>query len=195
MLLFPNGDKLFDGGTSAVLTGFNTTAVSGLPGDVSLIAGPGATATFDSSGVGTGIGITYAGYTLGGANADQYALASSCCDSAFRTTGTISPVTPPPPPPPPPPPTPPPPASRGGGTPPSSGTVDGEASSGWFPVVAAPAGLALAVIGSGLNLPSPQLAEAQAPAPAPAPTPQAVREEQVRKAHVPVVRRRKQARH
>jgi hypothetical protein len=67
-------------------------------------------------------------------------------------------------------------------------------------VVAAPAAIALAVIGSGINMPASQLAEAApaplqvAQAPAPVPTPQAVREEEVRKAKIPVVRPRKQAR-
>jgi hypothetical protein len=181
MLLFPNGDKLFDGTTGTVLNGFNTTAVSGLPADVTLVAGPGATATFDGAAVGSGVGITYAGYTLGGASADQYVLASSCCDGAFRTTGAISAVTPPLP--------------SDGGSPPTSGTVDGEG--GWIPGIAAPAIIALAVIGSGLNVPVAQLTEAPAPAPvaeAPAPTPQEVRNEQIRRANVPVVRPRKQAR-
>jgi hypothetical protein len=149
MLLFPNGDKLFDGSTSAVLNGFNTTAVSGLPAGVNLVAGPGATATFDSAGVGTVVGITYAGYTLSGANADQYALASSCCDSAFRTTGTISAVAPPPPEP-----------TPGGSTPPTSGTTDD--SFNWFPVVAAPVSLTLAVMGGGVQMPPVEVAAAPA---------------------------------
>ncbi|MEA1015608.1 filamentous hemagglutinin N-terminal domain-containing protein [Sphingosinicella sp. LY1275] len=96
MLLFPNGDKAFDGTTNAVLAGFNTTATSGLPGGVTLVAGPDATAAFDGSSVGTGVGITYTGYSLAGANADQYALAGSCCVSGSRTTSTISAAAPPP---------------------------------------------------------------------------------------------------
>jgi hypothetical protein len=98
MLLFPNGDKVADGTNAAVLTGFNTDAASGLPVGVALVAGPNATATFDQSGAGSGVGITFAGYSLAGDNAGQFALAGSCCVSTFRTTGTISaaPSSPPP---------------------------------------------------------------------------------------------------
>ena len=90
MLLFPDGDKVFDGSANTTLVGFNTTAISGVPTGVALIAGPGATAVFDSAAVGTGVGITYSGYTLAGANADQYALVANCCTNVFRTTGTIT---------------------------------------------------------------------------------------------------------
>ncbi|WGM40304.1 YDG domain-containing protein [Caulobacter sp. NIBR1757] len=101
MLLFPNGGRVEDGTTATVLTGFNRTPGSGAPVGVTLVAGPGAVATFDSPGVGTSVGITYSGYTLAGPNADQYVLAGSCCVSTFRTTGTIIAAPPPPPPPPP----------------------------------------------------------------------------------------------
>ena len=98
MLLFPDGGRVFDGTTATTLTGFRTTAISGAPTGVTLVAGPAATATFDSAAAGADVGITYSGYTLAGANADQYALAGSCCVGTFRTRGTISPaaVTPPP---------------------------------------------------------------------------------------------------
>ena len=100
MLLFPDGGRAFDGTTATVLNGFRTTAVSGLPGGVTLVAGPGASATFDSAAVGDDVGITYSGYTLAGADANRYTLAGSCCVSTFRTQGTITaavvtPVTPP----------------------------------------------------------------------------------------------------
>jgi hypothetical protein len=120
MLVFPNGSRTFDGTTATTLNGFNTTTASGLPSGVTLVAGPNATAVFDSAEVGQAVGITYSGYGLAGANADQYALAGSCCVPTFRTTGTITaagappappgPPPPPAPPPPPPPPAPPPPA-------------------------------------------------------------------------------------
>ncbi|UZK65886.1 two-partner secretion domain-containing protein [Sphingomonas sp. M1-B02] len=90
MLLFPNGDKVFDGSASTVLTGFNSTAISGIPTGVTLVAGPAASATFSGSAVGSGLGITYSGYSLGGPNAGLYALAGTCCVSTFATTGTIS---------------------------------------------------------------------------------------------------------
>ena len=90
MLLFPNGAKTADGSTAVTLNGFNTNAASGLPVGVTLVAGPNAVANFDSAGAGTGIGITYTGYSLAGANAGQYALAGSCCVSTFRTTGAIT---------------------------------------------------------------------------------------------------------
>ena len=97
MLLFPDGGRVFDGTTATTLTGFRTTAASGLPGGVNLVAGPGATATFDSATVGADVGITYSGYSLTGPDAGNYALAGSCCVSTFRTRGTIAPapVTPP----------------------------------------------------------------------------------------------------
>jgi filamentous hemagglutinin family protein len=112
MLLFPHADKVADGTTGAVLSGFNTTAISGLPSGVTLVAGAAASAVFDSAAAAPSVGITYSGYSLTGANADKYALAGSCCVSTFRTRGAITAaaVPPPPPPPTPPPPAPPPPA-------------------------------------------------------------------------------------
>jgi hypothetical protein len=92
MLLFPNGSRAADGTTATTLDGFNTTATSGLPVGVTLVAGPGASAVFDSAAPGSNVGITYTGYSLAGANAGQYALAGSCCVSTFRTTGTIGPA-------------------------------------------------------------------------------------------------------
>jgi len=99
MLLFPDGSRVFDGGTATTLSGFRTTATSGLPTGVTLVEGPGATATFDSAAPGDDIGISYSGYSLAGANAAQYALAGFCCVSNQRTQGTIAaaPVTTPPP--------------------------------------------------------------------------------------------------
>jgi filamentous hemagglutinin family protein len=119
MLLFPNGSKTYDGSANTVLSGFNTTAASGVPANVVLIAGPGATAVFDDPAVSARTGITYSGYSLGGTDAGKYALAGNCCIPGFRTTGGISSAAAPPPPPPPaptppapppPPPTPAPPA-------------------------------------------------------------------------------------
>ena len=97
MLLFPDGGRVFDGTTATTLTGFRTTAASGLPTGVSLVAGPNASATFDSAAAGADVGITYSGYSLAGANADQYALAGFCCVSTNRTRGTITPAATPPP--------------------------------------------------------------------------------------------------
>ena len=91
MLVFPNGDKVFDGKVGTVLAGFNTTA-AGTPGGISLVAGPNATASFNDPAVGAGGGISYTGYTLAGPGADSYALAGSCCVAAFATFGTITPA-------------------------------------------------------------------------------------------------------
>ncbi len=85
MLVFPTATKVADGSTSVVLTGLN-----GLPPGVTLVAGPGATAVFDTAGAGTNIGITYSGYTLAGPDAGKYALAVSCCGLPTRSTGTIT---------------------------------------------------------------------------------------------------------
>jgi filamentous hemagglutinin family protein len=186
MLLFPDANKVFDGTPSAVLSGFNTTSTSGVPNGVTLVAGPNATAAFDNSAVGNDVGITYAGYTLGGANADQYALAGSCCVSTFRTTGSIT-ATPTPTPTPTP-----------GVTPPTSGTTVDSIPTWWAPAVAAPVGLALTVIGNGVNVPAEQLAPAQ-PAPVeavPQTLPQApTRAEEIIKARKPILHPRKQARY
>jgi filamentous hemagglutinin family protein len=95
MLVFPTGDKVFDGTTATTLTGFRSSPVTGGPTGVTLVAGPGATAAFDDPNVGSSIGITYSGYSLGGADAAKYALAANCCVPGFRTSGAITAVTPP----------------------------------------------------------------------------------------------------
>ena len=68
----------------------------------------------------------------------------------------------------------------------------------WAPALSAPVGLALAVIGNGVNVPAEQLAQAQ-PLPVevqPQIVPQApTREEEVEKARKPIVYPRKQARY
>ncbi|MDP3828866.1 MAG: YDG domain-containing protein, partial [Polaromonas sp.] len=88
MLVFPEAIKNFDGTTAAILT-----TLKGDPTGVSLIAGSGATANFDNATAGTNKTVTFTGYTLGGANASQYALASNCCGTIVqKTTGTIRPA-------------------------------------------------------------------------------------------------------
>jgi filamentous hemagglutinin family protein len=198
MLLFPTATKVFDGTNSAVLSGFNTTAASGVPTGVSLVAGPNATATFDSSAVGTGVGVTFTGYSLTGPTADQYALAAPCCVAGNRTTGTITasgtPVVTPPAPTPTPTPTPTPSIVV---TPVAPTPVSSRIRNPWSPVQTIPAGLALAVIDSGIKLPAEQLAEAQPveEQPVAQPVEQPVtREEEIRRANKPIIYPRKQAR-
>jgi hypothetical protein len=103
MLVFAaGGDKTQDGTT--------TTTLSGLKGDplgVMLVAGPNASANFDSPETGTNKRITFTGYTLAGPDAGAYALPFNCCGPVVaHTTGGIytgpPPVTPPPVTPPPP---------------------------------------------------------------------------------------------
>ncbi|MES2785201.1 MAG: filamentous hemagglutinin N-terminal domain-containing protein [Pseudomonadota bacterium] len=90
MLVFAEGTKAFDGSTSVTLAG-----LKGSPAGVTLVASPGAQASFDSSTVGTNKQITYSGYTLSGPNADRYALATACCGPAVaRSTGTITAAAP-----------------------------------------------------------------------------------------------------
>ena len=89
MLVFAQGeDKVVDGTTTAT--------VSTLQGDlvgVTLVAGPGSTANFDSANVGTDKTVTLTGYSLGGANASAYALAVPCCGPAVsKTTADITAV-------------------------------------------------------------------------------------------------------
>ncbi|AAZ19629.1 possible heme-hemopexin-binding/utilization protein [Psychrobacter arcticus 273-4] len=86
MLVYATGgDKTFDG--------LATTTLSSLidgPSGVSLVAGPNSTATFDNAAVGTDKTITFAGYSLAGDNAGNFALAADCCTGVLTTTGTIS---------------------------------------------------------------------------------------------------------
>lgn len=168
MLLFPNGDQVFDGSNDAVLDGFNTTDQSGVPTGVTLVAGPDATATYDNAEAGSGIGITYSGYTLAGEDADQYALAGSCCTTDFRTTGTIS-SAPPPPATTPPPTTTPPPATT-----PFPSPIVVTTPLLFAPVLAsAPPSVALAVLDTGVRMPvieslaEPVSVEESAPPPSP----------------------------
>jgi filamentous hemagglutinin family protein len=93
MLVFASGaDKLFDGTTAAILAG-----LKGNPAGVSLVAGPGSTANFDTAAAGVAKPVTSSGYTLAGPNAANFALAVACCGPAAgtaATTGTILPVPP-----------------------------------------------------------------------------------------------------
>jgi filamentous hemagglutinin family protein len=93
MLLFPGASKEFDGTPNVTLAGFNSTALSGLPSGVTLIAGPSADAVFDDPAVSGGAGVTFSGYSLSGTNAAQYSLAGgTCCTTTYRTTGIIIPA-------------------------------------------------------------------------------------------------------
>jgi filamentous hemagglutinin family protein len=207
MLLFPSGNKVYDGTSTAVLSGFNTTATSGLPTAVTLVAGPNATATFDNSAVGSGVGITYAGYSLTGANASQYALAGSCCVSTFRTTGSITAAaTPTPGPTPTPAPTPTPtPTPAPTPTPtPTPTPIRNELPYTPQPITGLPLVIAalsplpgLAFVGPGIRIPGPQLLSVKSPVVQPIleqpvrPLPRAV---EVSRPPVPI-RPPKQARH
>jgi large exoprotein involved in heme utilization and adhesion len=96
MLVFAaGGDKTRDGTTTTTLSG-----LKGNPVGVTLVAGPGANANFDSPDVGTNKRITFTGYTLAGSNAGAYALPFNCCGPVVaHTTGGIftgpPPATPP----------------------------------------------------------------------------------------------------
>jgi filamentous hemagglutinin family protein len=97
MLVFGvSADKTADGTTGTTLVG-----LAGNPAGVSLVAGPGSSANFDTALAGSGKSITFTGYTLQGPNAALYALPVSCCGPIVaRTTGTVlAAVVPPPPPP------------------------------------------------------------------------------------------------
>lgn len=87
MLVFPdNGSKTFDGTTATSLS-----LLKGSPAGVTLIAGPGNTANFIDALVGTNKSILYSGYSLGGADANNFALAIPCCEPGFAlTTGDVS---------------------------------------------------------------------------------------------------------
>lgn len=87
MLVFADGgDKSFDADTATTLSG-----LKGSPIDVNLVAGPGSTANFDTADVGINKKVTYSGYTLGGTDANNFALAENCCGPVFaNTTANIS---------------------------------------------------------------------------------------------------------
>jgi filamentous hemagglutinin family protein len=86
MLVFAaDPNKTSDGTTSTTLSG-----LKGSPAGVTLVAGPGSTANFDTAAAGTNKTISYTGYTLSGPNAADFALAISCCGPVVaKTTGTI----------------------------------------------------------------------------------------------------------
>ncbi|MGB4114971.1 MAG: filamentous hemagglutinin N-terminal domain-containing protein [Polaromonas sp.] len=88
MLVFPEATKFFDGTTTAFLT-----TLKGAPAGVTLIAGAGSSATFDTATAGINRTVSFTGYTLGGPNAALYAFASNCCGPITqKTTATIRPA-------------------------------------------------------------------------------------------------------
>jgi hypothetical protein len=93
MLVFAKGnDKVYDGNPIATLS-FNGDPTAGGINDVTLVAGA---ATFADQNVAPNIGITYSGYTLGGADAAKFALWQSCLNPLLGTTSaaiTPRPVT------------------------------------------------------------------------------------------------------
>ncbi|WP_296529855.1 YDG domain-containing protein, partial [Rhodoferax sp.] len=93
MLVFPDGgSKDYDGNTATALSG-----LKGNPVGVTLVAGSGSTANFDTPDVGIGKTVTFDGYSLAGANAAQYILPISCCAPVVaRTTANINAVVVPP---------------------------------------------------------------------------------------------------
>lgn len=93
MLVFPDGGtKVFDGTTVATLEGLKSTAISGIPAGVSLVAGPGATANFDTADVGINKTVSFTGYTLTGGGT-TFALPVSCCGPVVgKTLANITPA-------------------------------------------------------------------------------------------------------
>ena len=87
MLVFPGGaDKTFNGNTSATFIG-----LKGAPTGVTLVAGPGSAATFDTADEGTNKAVTFNGFSLGGSNAAAFALPVSCCAPIVqKTTANIN---------------------------------------------------------------------------------------------------------
>jgi hypothetical protein len=84
-------NKTYDGTTSAAITGCTLAGVKGT--DNVTCTTSGATATFVSSGVGTGVGVNVTGLALGGTAATNYQLAStSATSSANITPATLTPT-------------------------------------------------------------------------------------------------------
>ncbi len=67
-------NKIYDGTTAAVLTTSGATLVGVVPGDTVTLDTSGATGTFATPDVGTGITVTVTGLLLTGADAGNYAL-------------------------------------------------------------------------------------------------------------------------
>lgn len=88
MLVFPEVVSSFGGAVSLA-------GLKGNPANVSLIADPGNTATFDTFDAGVNKTVSFTGYRLGGPDAARFALASSCCSPvAGKTTGSLLPSFP-----------------------------------------------------------------------------------------------------
>ena len=80
MLVFP----VVTGGT------LNTLALKGNPdpGNLFLVADPSSTTSFNTFDPATNRSVSFTGYRLGGVNANQYALATSCCSPIVARTET-----------------------------------------------------------------------------------------------------------
>ena len=80
-------DKIYDGNTTATITGATVSGVIG--SDVVSVDFSGANATFANANVGTGILVNADGLALAGADSANYKLTSN----AFETTGNITKAT------------------------------------------------------------------------------------------------------
>lgn len=79
-------DKTFDGTTTASLSG----GLKDNPLGVTLVAGAGNTAAFETADVGSDKVVNYSGYTLDVTGPNNYVLAVPCCGPAVaKTTGNI----------------------------------------------------------------------------------------------------------
>jgi hypothetical protein len=79
-------DKVYDGTTAATISSNNVVLAGVVAGDAVSLSTNGYTATFASTGVGNGIGVTVSGLTLTGANATNYTL--------IQPTGLTANITP-----------------------------------------------------------------------------------------------------
>ncbi|MES1981690.1 MAG: YDG domain-containing protein [Pseudomonadota bacterium] len=80
-------NKVYDGTTAATLTG--TAVVSALSGDTVTVGGTGS-GVFANKNVGTGKAVTVSGYTLGGADASNYAIVQPAGVTANITAKALS---------------------------------------------------------------------------------------------------------
>ena len=92
-------NKVFDGNTTATLSG--TTLLSGVISPDVVTVGGTPIATFASSAIATGISVTVTGYTIGGADAGNYSITqptgltadiTSAAAPTISTTGSLSAV-------------------------------------------------------------------------------------------------------
>ena len=88
------GNKVYNANAAAALDTADATLNGVLSGDTVILGTSGATGTFASANVGTGITVTVAGLTISGAQADDYTLTQPTTTANITPAGlTVSGIT------------------------------------------------------------------------------------------------------